>query len=639
MSSSTTVPAADSSHSPKQGSGPRRVRQILFALLLIVLLVIGYWAVRTGLYGWQAYRSGQDLLAIAQQDPGLEELAAVQASLDGLAAAAAGIDAQLAPLAPVLDRLAFVPGVGGSLAAAPELTAAGADLARVGEASLGVLAPALAAQGDALTLDGVLAAVVATAPELNALSDQAAGAAETLAGVSPTDLPYAVAGEFATLQSLTALMPTAMEIAPSLPALLGFDRPATYLLLVQNNHELRATGGFITAAGTLTLDRGVPTELSFSDSHHIFREENEYSWAPEPMREHMGIELLLLRDANWSPHFPASAALASTIYAQDTGVQVDGVVTVDLRAVQLLVGALGQIQVEGVEYPITAENIEDQIKLFFDQPIEAEEFADIERKDQENVDEWIAWWRQRKDFIPTLAGEALRRLESGDVSYPLVLANVLQALDEGAIQVWMKNGEVASQLAATGWDGGIAYNPDADYVYYTDTNMGYNKVDSVLERTLDYHVDWPEGDGPATATATMTYRHPVAVEGHICDQSPRYGASYDEMAARCYFDYVRLHVPGGSRLLNVTGLEADSIRSARGEKGTERFGGYFVMPPGNEHTVSFTYELPERITPENYALTIQRQSGTNALPVTVNVAPHELSTTLATRELAWTPAQ
>ncbi len=384
----------------------------------------------------------------------------------------------------------------------------------------------------------------------------------------------------------------------------------TYLLLVQNNHELRATGGFITAAGTLTLDRGVPTELSFSDSHHIFSEENEYSWRLEPMREHMGIELPLLRDANWSPHFPASAALASTIYAQDTGVQVDGVVTVDLRAVQLLVGALGQIQVEGVEYPITAENIEDQIKLFFDQPIEAEEFADIERKDQENVDEWITWWRQRKDFIPTLASEALRRLESGDVNYPLVMANVLQAMDEGAIQVWMKNGEVASQLAAAGWDGGIAYRPDADYVYYTDTNMGYNKVDSVLERTLDYHVDWPEGDGPATATATMTYRHPIAVEGHICDQSPRYGASYDEMAARCYFDYVRLHVPGGSRLLSVTGLETDSIISARSEKGTERFGGYFVMLPGTEHTVSFTYELPDHITPENYALTIQRQSGT-----------------------------
>ena len=114
MSSSTTVPAADSGRSPKQGSGPKRVRQILLALLLIVLLVVGYWAVRTGLYGWQAYRSGQDLLAIAQQDPSLEELAAVQASLDGLAAAAAGIDGQIAPLAPVLDRLAFVPGVGRS---------------------------------------------------------------------------------------------------------------------------------------------------------------------------------------------------------------------------------------------------------------------------------------------------------------------------------------------------------------------------------------------------------------------------------------------------------------------------------------------------------------------------------------------
>jgi hypothetical protein len=638
MRSSPTISVSESSPAPRPARGSTRVRKILLGLLFVLLLVVAYWLTRTALYGWQAYQSGQDLLALTQQEPSLQELGAVQASLGDLASAVEGIDAQLAPLAPILDRLNFLPGIGGSLAAAPELTAAGADLARMGEESLAVLAPALVAQGDALTLDTLLAAVVASSPELNALSGQATRAAETLADVSPADLPYAVADEFAALQAVTTLMPTAMKVTPSLPALLGFERPVTYLLLVQNNHELRATGGFITAAGTLTLDRGIPQALSFTDSHHIFREENEYSWAPDPMRKHMGIELLTLRDANWSPHLPASAVLASTLYAQDEGVQVDGVVTVDLRAVQLLVDALGQIEVEGSDYPITAENIEDQIKLFFDQPIDAEEFDEIERKDQENVDEWITWWRQRKDFIPALAGEALRRLESGDVNYANVAVNVLQALDEGAIQVWMRESSVAEQLANIGWDGGLAYDSSSDYLFYTDTNMGYNKVDSVLERSLAYDVDWPPDGGPAVATTTMTYRHPVNVEGHICDQSPRYGASYDEMAARCYFDYVRLYAPGGSKLMAVEGLETDSITAERGEKGTQRFGGFFVMPPGSEHTVKFTYELPAHITPEAYALTIQRQSGANPLPVTVDAGSHSLSTTVDTRQYDWTPA-
>jgi hypothetical protein len=197
---------------------------------------------------------------------------------------------------------------------------------------------------------------------------------------------------------------------------------------------------------------------------------------------------------------------------------------------------------------------------------------------------------------------------------------------------------VAEQLANIGWDGGLAYDPSSDYLFYTDTNMGYNKVDSVLERSLAYDVDWPSDGGPTVATTTMTYRHPVNVEGHICDQSPRYGASYDEMAARCYFDYVRLYAPGGSKLMAVEGLETDSITAERGEKGTARFGGFFVMPPGSEHTVKFTYELPAHITPEAYALTIQRQSGANPLPVTVDAGSHSLSTTVDTRQYDWTPA-
>src|SRR5213596_1610256 len=37
------------------------------------------------------------------------------------------------------------------------------------------------------------------------------------------------------------------------PGLAGLDRPKTYLILVENEDELRATGGYITAAGTVTV--------------------------------------------------------------------------------------------------------------------------------------------------------------------------------------------------------------------------------------------------------------------------------------------------------------------------------------------------------------------------------------------------
>ena len=215
--------------------------------------------------------------------------------------------------------------------------------------------------------------------------------------------------------------------------------------------------------------------------------------------------------------------------------------------------------------------------------------------------------------------------------------SVQQGLDEGAIQVWVKDPTTALALAETGWDGGLRPQAGADYVFYADSNMGYNKVDAVLERTLDYAVDWPADGGPGVATVAMTYRHPVAAPGHICDPAPRYGDDYDEMTARCYFSYVRLYAPGGSQLLETSGLEADSVVSERGEKRTQRFGGYFVMQPGTEHTVRFTYELPEGLTPADYRLVVQRQAGTNPLPVTLQVGDETHSATVASRQLTWAP--
>ena len=68
-----------------------------------------------------------------------------------------------------------------------------------------------------------------------------------------TEMPTTETGQkSAALQLYTA----GVQLAPLLPELLGFTEPQSYLLLLQNNHELRATGGFITAVGRVTVDKG-----------------------------------------------------------------------------------------------------------------------------------------------------------------------------------------------------------------------------------------------------------------------------------------------------------------------------------------------------------------------------------------------
>jgi hypothetical protein len=173
-------------------------------------------------------------------------------------------------------------------------------------------------------------------------------------------------------------------------------------------------------------------------------------------------------------------------------------------------------------------------------------------------------------------------------------------------------------------------------VALVDSNVGFNKVNAVVTRSIDYKVVWQGEDQPAQATTTITYVHPIQKPDHVCDPTPRYGENYDDMIERCYFNYVRLYVPRGSRLLGIEGTEEDSNSSRRGEARTQVLAGYFIMKPGESHTVTFTYELPATIQPDNYRLIVQRQAGSGPLPLTWTIGEADpQSVTLMGNWVAW----
>lgn len=408
------------------------------------------------------------------------------------------------------------------------------------------------------------------------------------------------------------------QLGPELPRLLGMEQPQTYLVLVQNNHELRGTGGFISAVGRLTLDRGKVTDLDFVDSYALYRSDGLYPPPPAPMARYMNLPVLVLRDANWSPDFPTVAQMVRVLYRNETGIEVDGIVTVDLNAVKRIFGALGTLEVPGFEEPITGENIEAQIVRLWERPAGGE--VSLGESDLGE------WWSQRKEFIPRLTEAALAKVQQGGANPLQLAAAALQALEDRSIQVWLKNGVAAAAMQERGWDGRLQGADGGDFLAVVDANLGYNKADAAIQRAVDYQVSWPNGAGqPGQATLTLTYTHPVDADDPGCDLTPRYGKDYADLVARCYFDYVRVYVPAGSELIEATGVDSDSVESRRGEQRTQVFSGYFILPPRERKTVTFTYTLPAALQPDTYQLRVQRQSGTAPLPLTVTVQGSALS--------------
>jgi len=82
-----------------------------------------------------------------------------------------------------------------------------------------------------------------------------------------------LARKLARLDGLRASLQWGVELglaAPDLlPYLLGFDAPRTYLILAQDNHELRATGGIIRGVGVMEVEQGRVTRVSFQDSYTV----------------------------------------------------------------------------------------------------------------------------------------------------------------------------------------------------------------------------------------------------------------------------------------------------------------------------------------------------------------------------------
>jgi hypothetical protein len=150
-------------------------------------------------------------------------------------------------------------------------------------------------------------------------------------------------GEF---QSARRAAQAAALTATLAPDLLGASGPRNYLLVVQNNAELRSTGGIVGAfvilhakGGKLTIDEpgsnadliggiGRPV-LALSDEETVL-----FSSA-------MGTDV---RDTNFTPDFPRAAALDQAIVAKRLGKSVDGVLSVDPVALSYLLRGTGNVK-------------------------------------------------------------------------------------------------------------------------------------------------------------------------------------------------------------------------------------------------------------------------------------------------------
>jgi hypothetical protein len=600
---------------------PRKVlAYALFLVLLAVFVWLGWSAARASIQGRLALTELNRIEAIAR-DPKPEALPALREPLAALNTHLTAAQTAARPFLWLASRLGWLPSVGPSVRALPPLLEMATELAGGGQLALDALEPVLAVasspgQGDLLAR--AIPALAAAAPELSTAEAQLARAEEQRAAITGSLHPR-LAGLVGRVDRILPLARTALQAGQAAPALLGANGARTYLILAQNNHELRATGGFISAVGVVRLDGGRIMDLKLMDSYAVDDLQQPHPLPPPALSEQMGAQILLLRDSNWSPDFPSAAQVARALYQQDQGVATDGAIALDLEATRLMVSALGSLNLEGVDEPVTAENAIARMKQAWETPSASQESVRGEGTGD--------WWLKRKDFMGELMTAALGKLQSGAGLDPAALARaLLEMLDGRHLQIAVDDPTLSALLSERGWDGALRPQEGSDFLAVVDSNVGFNKANAAVTQEIAYRVGQVPNGIEATLTLTYTHTAPALPATEPCDRTPRYGSSYDDLIRRCYWDYLRVYAPAGSELLSADGIKRAATEL--GEQGTTVLTGDFALRPGEQNTVTLRYRLPFVAGSDPYRLDVRKQAGTLAPPLFVAAGQCQWKSTL-----------
>lgn len=529
------------------------------------------------------------------------------------------IRAEMGPLLSLAERLSWVPRVGEDLAAAPALLDTAIYLCDAGWWGLLGLEPVMdttshTAEGSSQTaLEAALPVLIVSRPRFAEAEKALMQAQVAWDRVEGQNLSPRLAKWAARLERYLPLLKAAAQLAQAIPGMLGQERPVTYLILAQNNHELRATGGFISGVGVIQLSGGKIITATFEDSYQADAGCNirAHPPAPAPLRKYMWAPVLMLRDANWSPDFPSSAAVAKSIYRLCRSSDIDGVIAIDLDGVAALLQALGPLQPEGYPTPVTSATLLEYVAKYWTVPLRSASM-------DENTGQW---WTHRKDFMADLLQAALQKVTTAPQSIdPLKLAQAALASFQGKhLLVYLFDSPAAARaFATTGWDGALRPSK-GDYLMLVDSNVGFRKVNPKIRQSIDYHVDL---SGSRKPRASLKVRYANESKGAPeCIAGARYDASYEQMMQGCYWDYVRVYVPRGSHVLEVVG--GDSEPEVSEEAGKAVISVFLVIAPGESRELAFDYELPSAgvmnsSLPE-YHLLIQKQPGSSDLPVQASI--------------------
>jgi len=394
----------------------------------------------------------------------------------------------------------LLPVIGINLKTAREVISAGHALASTAHSTVS------SAPYDTLHLaeDGIdLDKVAAMQEPVATLSTEVTSVQQTLDTIDHTWLlppvNARVADFTAQMDAVGPEIETASMALDRLPDMLGATTPRSYLVEFTSESESRFLGGFVGSYSVLTADHG---RLSLAQSESVGTLNRKLG--PDSNYE-APIEFRNLYDRfhpqafaqNWtvSPDLPSDVSMVAQLFAQATGVRIDGVIVVDPFGLASLLKLTGPIRVDGISVTLTSQNAAEY--LLHGQYLE---FAG--QRDE------------RRDHLADVGKRAFDQLlRSSKTTYREVGRALGPAVTDGNIRFSALDPGAQSLLDRLGMTGRFQLPSNAATFSFRTSASFANKIDFFLHRRISMDSEINPSTNEISSDVTIELRNDAPSSG------------------------------------------------------------------------------------------------------------------------------
>jgi hypothetical protein len=268
------------------------------------------------------------------------------------------------------------------------------------------------------------------------------------------------------------------KFLPIIPSVFGQDQSRTYAVIFQNEHELRATGGFIQAVALITFEKGVLIDSQVFSSYQLDDQLAAIVEPPKEIKTLLGEDRFFLRDANWDPDFPNTSSQIAWFLEKTLNKKVDGVIALNIKAFSQILEAVGPLELSEYNELITDKNLAERMEFH-------SEISLVETQESNDYSVVLLKSLIKKSAAvsPDRVGQLLQKLKTS-LQQKQMLVNLF-AENESVV------------MSSLGWNGALL-SPSCpeqlnlvpclvDTLAIVDSNVGVNKANYHIKRQ-DSHV-------------------------------------------------------------------------------------------------------------------------------------------------------